>query len=273
MPTRQEREILAISPTLRNVWLLSRWPRFRPVIEMLKRTLLLIGLLQAAAPLPAAAPPPVVISSLPKLHSGVPAYPVPFMAVARTPYLIAPLAGKAIDIQTDFGLPGAASPDSWTRRSGRSAIRAIAISSNLDIAYDAEKLCLLVCVPYPVGRKTRANATEPSAPWPPTTSSRSSSTLATTRAARKDPSIASSAMRAECARSTATCPQIGQPHQPWRAGGEVRQHDVGPHGKLDGRRADPFPGPRRAAQGRRRVGVPGGDPLRRSEDHRRALAG
>ncbi len=62
-----------------------------------------IGLLQSEDLLSAAAPKAVTIAALPKLQSGVPAYPAPFMAVARTPHAIAPLAGRAISIQTDFG--------------------------------------------------------------------------------------------------------------------------------------------------------------------------
>ena len=83
------------------------------------------------------------------------------MAVARTPYVISPLGGKTIDIQTDFGYPGGFSGfvDAAIGSIGYPGYRNF---TNLDIAYDTEKLCLLVSVPYPLGRKTRANAADPS---------------------------------------------------------------------------------------------------------------
>ena len=166
-----------------------------------------IGRLPSAGLLAAATPEPVTIAALPKLHGGVPAYPVPFMAVARTPHTIAPLAGRAIDIQTDFGYPAGFSGlvDAAIGSIGYPGYRNF---SNLDIAYDADKLCLLVCVPYP-SAEARARATEPSrglARGPPqTTCSRCSSIRATSRAARRARCIASSATPAACAGSIATC--------------------------------------------------------------------
>ena len=219
----------------------------------------------------AAAAEPDTAAALPKLANGVPSYPPPFMAVARTPYRIAPLAGKAIDIQTDFGYPAGFSGfvDASIGSVGYPGYRNF---SNLDIAYDAEKLCLLFCVPYPVGRKTRANATEPS------DALAADDVFEVLIDPRDDQGRSKGPVYRIVGNAGGVCkidrdlPQIGQPHQPWRAGGEMRQHDVGPHGELDGRRADPFRRPRRGAQRRRRVGVPGRDPLRRSENHRRALA-
>ncbi|MGA2031375.1 MAG: hypothetical protein ABSG68_03895, partial [Thermoguttaceae bacterium] len=117
---------------------------------------------QTVAAAPPAAPASPAISALPKLRSGVPAYAVPLMAVGRTPYTIAPLAGKAIDIQTDHGYPGGFSGfvDTAVGSLGYPGYRNFV---NLEIAYDAEKLCLVVSMPYPVGRKTRAQAAGPGA--------------------------------------------------------------------------------------------------------------
>ena len=155
-----------------------------------------------------AAAEPDTIAALPKLASGVPAYPAPFLAVARTPYRIAPLAGKAIDIQTDFGYPAGFSGfvDASIGSVGYPGYRNF---SNLDIAYDSEKLCLLFCVPYPVGRKTRANATEPSDALAADDVFEVLIDPRDDQGARKAPSIASSAMPAACARSIATCPRSG----------------------------------------------------------------
>ena len=171
---------------------------------------LLIGLLLAAAPAP------VAIAASPKLASGVPAYPPPFLAVARTPYSIAPLAGKAIDIQTDFGYPAGFSGfvDAAVGSVGYPGYRNF---SNLDIAYDAEKLCLLFCVPYPVGRKTRANATEPS------DALAADDVFEVLIDPRDDQGRSKGPVYRIVVNAGGACkidrdlPQIGQPHQPWRA--------------------------------------------------------
>ena len=184
---------------------------------MPKHNVLLICLLQAAAPLLAATPAPVVISSLPKLASGVPAYPVPFMAVARTPYGVHPLASKAIGIQDDFGYPASFSGfvDASVGSVGYPGYRNF---SNMDIAYDSEKLCLLFCVPYPVGRKTRANATEPP------DALASDDVFEVLIDPRDDQGRSKGPVYRVVGNAGGVCkidrdlPQIGQPHQPWRAG-------------------------------------------------------
>jgi hypothetical protein len=174
------------------------------------------ALLPSAVPLSAATPEPVAIAALPKLHSGVPAYPVPFMAVARTPHTIAPLPGRAIDIQTDFGYPAGFSGlvDAAIGSVGYPGYRNF---SNLDIAYDAEKLCLLVCVPYPYGRKTRAQATEPS---PELLADDVFEVLIDPRDEQgrsKGPLYRVVGNAAGVCRIDRDLPQIGQPHQAWQA--------------------------------------------------------
>jgi hypothetical protein len=169
---------------------------------------------RVAVPRPASGCP--AIASLPKLHNGLPAYPPPMMAVGRTPHLISPLPGKAIDIQTDFGYPGGFSGfvDEATAAIGYPGYRNF---TNLDIAYDAEKLCLLISMPYPYGRKTRANATDPAN----LLSDDVFELLIDPRDGQgrsKGPIYrvignAGGVCRFDCDR-----PQIGQPHQPWQAG-------------------------------------------------------
>jgi hypothetical protein len=175
-----------------------------------------MGVLGGAVPLSAAAPGPVNFAALAKLRSGVPAYPVPFMAVGRTPYTIAPLTSKAIHIQMDFGYPG-----------GFSGFVDIAVGSvgypgyrnftNLDIAYDAGKLCLLVSMPYPFGRKTRANATALS---PDLLSDDVFELLVDPRddqGRSKGPVYRIVGNAAGVCAVDRDLPQIGQPHQPWQA--------------------------------------------------------
>jgi hypothetical protein len=173
------------------------------------------GLLQPAL-LPAAAPEPVRISALAKLRSGVPAYPVPFMAVARTPYAIAPLAGRTIDIQTDFGYPAGFSGlvDAAIGSVGYPGYRNF---SNLDIAYDADKLCLLVCVPYPFGRKTRALATEPSADLLADDVFEVLIDPRDEQGRSKGPVYRVVGNAGGVCRVDRDLPQVGQPHQPWQA--------------------------------------------------------
>jgi hypothetical protein len=179
--------------------------------------LLLLALLSLASPLPAATPAPVAIASLPKLRNGVPAYPVPFMAVARTPYVVAPLRSKAIDIQTDSGYPGGLSGfvDTAVGSIGYPGYRNFV---NLEIAYDAEKLCLVVSMPYPFGRKTRANATNPSADL---LSDDVFELLIDPRDAQgrsKGPIYRIVGNAGGVCRADRDLPVIGQPHQPWPAG-------------------------------------------------------
>jgi hypothetical protein len=184
---------------------------------MPKPFLLLLALLSLPSPLLAATPAPVAIASLPNLGSGVPAYPVPFMAVARTPYCVAPLRSKAIDIQTDSGYLGGFSGfvDTAIGSIGYPGYRNFV---NLEIAYDAEKLCLVVCMPYPFGRKTRANATDPSADL---LSDDVFELLIDPRDAQgrsKGPIYRVVGNAGGVCRADRDLPLIGQPHQPWPAG-------------------------------------------------------
>ncbi len=174
------------------------------------------GLLPSAVGLSAATPEPVAIAALPKLPSGVPAYPVPFMAVARTPYTIAPLPGRAINIQTDFGYPAGFSGlvDAAIGSVGYPGYRNF---SNLDVAYDAEKLCLLVCMPYPYGRKTRAQATEPSPALYGRRRVRGARRSRDEQGRSKGPLYRVVGNAAGVCRIDRDLPQIGQPHQPWQA--------------------------------------------------------
>jgi len=176
-----------------------------------------IGLLESAALAPGATPEPVTIAALPKLRSGVPAYPVPLMAVARTPHGIVPLAGRAIDIQTDFGYPAGFSGlvDVATGAVGYPGYRNF---SNLDIAYDAEKLCLLVCVPYPFGRKTRAQATGPSAELLADDVFEVLIDPRDEQGRSKGPVYRIVGNAGGACKIDRDLPQIGQPHQAWQAG-------------------------------------------------------
>ena len=172
------------------------------------------GLLQSAAL--AATPRPVAISKLPKLQNGVSAYPVPFMAVARTPYTIPRLSGRAIDIQTDLGNPAGFSGfvDSSVGAVGYPGYRNF---SNLEIAYDTDKLSLLVCMPYPFGRKTRALATAPS---PELLADDVFEVLIDPRddqGRSKGPIYRIVGNAAGVCKIDRDMPQIGQPHQPWQA--------------------------------------------------------
>jgi hypothetical protein len=176
--------------------------------------LFVAGLLQSAAL--AAVPQPVAISRLPKLQNGVPAYPVPFMAVARTPYTIPRLSGRAIDIQTDLGNPAGFSGfvDSSVGAVGYPGYRNF---SNLEIAYDTDKLCLLVCMPYPFGRKTRALATAPS---PELLADDVFEVLIDPRDEQgrsKGPVYRIVGNAVGVCKIDRDMPQIGQPHQSWQA--------------------------------------------------------
>ncbi len=246
--------------------------RPRAVVQFL----FVAGLLQAAAgvmvsPSFAAAPEPVVVSALPKLKNGVPAYPVPFMAIGRTPHVIAPLSGKAINIQTDFGFPG-----------GFSGFVNAAIGSvgypgnrnftNLDVAYDSKKLCLLVCVPYPYGRKTRALATAPTAELfaddvfevlldPRDEQGRS-----------KGPVYRIVGNAAGVYKIDRDMPQIGQPHQSWQAGVKYGSMMWDPMGSWMAAVQIPFDDLGGTARWSN-LGRSSRDSLRRSENHGRAFAG
>ena len=156
-----------------------------------------------------------MIASLPKLHSGIPAYPPPFMAVGRTPYAISSLGGKTIGIQTDFGYPGGFSGfvDAAVGSIGYPGYRNF---TNLDIAYDAGKLCLLVSMPYPLGRKTRANVTDPAGDL---LADDVFEILIDTRDGQgrsKGPVYQLVGNAAGVGKFDLDLPQIGQVHQPWQ---------------------------------------------------------
>lgn len=181
-----------------------------------RRLVLLIGVLQAAAPLFAASPPPAALAAMPKLQGGVPSYPPPLLAVARTPYIIPALAGKAIDIQTDLGYPAGFSGfvDASVGSVGYPGYRNF---SNLDIAYDSEKLCLRFCVPYPVGRKTRADATEPSDALAADDVFELLIDPRDEQGRSKGPVYRLVVNAGGVCKTDRDLPQVGQPHQPWRA--------------------------------------------------------
>ena len=165
----------------------------------------------------APAPAPVDIAALAKLRSGLPAYPPPMMAVARTPYVIGPLPGRAVDIQTDFGYPGGFSGfvDASTGAIGYPGYRNF---TNLDVAYDAEKLCLLVCMPYPFGRKLRANAAEPSAGLEADDVFEAIIDPRDRQGRSRGPLYRIIGNAGGVCRLDRDFPQIGQSHQPWQAG-------------------------------------------------------
>jgi hypothetical protein len=200
--------------------------------------LTVMGLLLAAAQVLAAAPEPIDPAGLPKLRNGVPAYPVPFMALGRTPYTITPLPGKAIHIQTDFGYPGGFSGfvDAAIGSVGYPGYRNF---TNLDIAYDGEKLCLMVSMPYPFGRKTRAKAVPPRSekgdtPHLPERPEGCCAQMGTVpfladdvfellidprdaQGRAKGPVYRVLGNAAGACAADQDLPQIGQPHQPWQA--------------------------------------------------------
>src|SRR5208282_2086953 len=124
--------------------------------------------------------------------------------------------GKALNIQTDLGYPAGFSGfvDASIGSVGYPGYRNF---SNLDIAYDSDKLCLLLCVPYPVGRKTRANASEPSEALS------ADDVCEVLIDPRDDQGRSKGPVYRIVVNAGAVCkidrdlPQIGQPHQPWRA--------------------------------------------------------
>ncbi|MGD0088874.1 MAG: glycoside hydrolase domain-containing protein [Planctomycetota bacterium] len=104
-------------------------------------------------------PPEVKISELPKLANGVPAYPSPFLAVARTPAPVAPIP-HPLHIQVDLGYQAGYSGfvDAATGQVGFPGYKNFSI---LGFAFDDEKLTILVNYPYPMGRRTRMQVTDP----------------------------------------------------------------------------------------------------------------
>ena len=237
---------------------------FNPSLDTFMPTALLICLLAAA--------PQAAVSAPPKLQNGVPAYPRcrSWRSPARRTRFLR-LAGKAIDIQDDFGYPAGFSGfvDAAIGSVGYPGYRNF---SNLEIAYDAEKLCLLVCVPYPCGRKTRAEATGPS------DALAADDVFEVLIDPRDDQGRSKGPVYRIVGNAGGVCkidrdlPQIGQPHQPWQAAVKCGSMMWDPMGSWMAAVQIPVPRPRRCAQGRRRLGLPGRDPLCRSENHRRALA-
>jgi len=104
-------------------------------------------------------PPAVKISELPKLANGVPAYPSPFLAVARTPAPVGPIP-HPLHIQADMGYMAGYSGfvDVATGQVGFPGYKNFSI---LGFAFDDEKLTIHVNYPYPMGRQTRMQVTDP----------------------------------------------------------------------------------------------------------------
>ncbi len=151
-----------------------------------------------------------------KLQNGAPAYRPPLMAVARTPYTIPRLTSKAIDIQTDLGCQAGFSGfvDAAVGAVGYPGYRNF---SNLEIAYDTEKLCLLVCVPYPLGRKNRAAASGPSDALAGDDVYEVLIDPRDGQGRSKGPVYRVVGNANGACRIDLDLPQIGQPHQPWPA--------------------------------------------------------
>ncbi len=98
------------------------------------------------------------VDNLSKLKNGVPAYPVPFMAVAKTPYVIPQIPQKNFGIQQDFGYAAGFSGE-INAATGQIGFPGYSGYSCLDISFDSEKLCLRVGMPFPFGRPLRTTIT------------------------------------------------------------------------------------------------------------------
>jgi hypothetical protein len=112
----------------------------------------LFGIAASAAPATKA----VNFAKLPKLKSGVPAYPTPFLAIARTPHPIASPQGGGMGIQSDVGFLSGFSGfvDEATGQFGFPGYR---LHSIANFAFDEDKLVIQAHVPDAVGRHIRAN--------------------------------------------------------------------------------------------------------------------
>ena len=129
------------------------------------RLALMVATCVVGVAVPAGSPPPpgaaVDLAALPALKSGVRAYPTPFMAVARTPSVIPPMPA-VLDIQHNQGCLAGFSGfvDEATGQIGFPGYGNFTI---LRVAFDDDKLALLVNFPYPYGRKTRESVSDPNA--------------------------------------------------------------------------------------------------------------
>lgn len=115
-----------------------------------KKILILILAVIAASP---------VLSESPKAEDGnslIPEYPVPFLAVARTPYKIDDF--KSMNIQSKLGYLGGFSGfiDKDTGQIGFPGSNGW--NSGLNVAFDNEKLVIQFGMPFPFGRKVRYEA-------------------------------------------------------------------------------------------------------------------
>ena len=233
-------------------------------------TVLLICLLQGAMPLLADTP---ALAALPKLHSGVPAYPRavhggrPHAVPHSLPWPARPSTSRPTSaIRRAF-------PDSWTRRSGRSAIRAIAISPIWTSPMTRRNSACWFACPIPSG--ARRGPMRPSRP----THLAADDVFEVLIDPRDDQGRSKGPVYRIVGNAGGVCkidrdlPQIGQPHQPWQAGVKCGSMMWDPMGSWMAAVQIPFHdlgGPPKDGDV---VGLPGRDPLRRSEDHRRALAG
>ena len=146
-----------------------------------------------------------------------PGLPGPAAGGGATPYTVAPLAGKR---STSKPTPATSpvSPVSWTRRSDRSATRVIAISPISTSPTTREKLCLLVCVPYPFGRKTRALAGASGAELSADDVFEVLIDPRNEQGRSKGPVYRIVGNAGGVCKMIRDLPQIGQPHQAWQAG-------------------------------------------------------
>jgi hypothetical protein len=97
------------------------------------------------------------LAHLPKFKSGIPMYPTPFLAIARTPHPIASPANGGMNIESDVGFLSGFSGfvDASNGNFGFPGYRNHAIAN---FAFDQDKLVIQAHVPDPEGRKLRATA-------------------------------------------------------------------------------------------------------------------
>ena len=178
----------------------------------------------------------VALAALPVFSRGVREYPTPFLAVARTPELIPPL-GRVLGLQDNlgslagfggfideatgqFGFPSDESPFSldapspWA--SGQSGI-GYGSWEILRVSFDDEKLGLVINFRHPYGRKPRAEVTDPRGDL---LSDDVFEVLIDPRDAQgrsRGPVYRIVGNAAGVCRVDEDLPQLGQPHQAWKA--------------------------------------------------------
>ncbi len=85
----------------------------------------------------------------PKFTSGVPEYPTPFLAIARTPNLIAAPQGGGMNIESDVGFLSGFS-GFVDKSTGRFGYPGYNNYTNANFSFDNDKLVIVAHVPYPV---------------------------------------------------------------------------------------------------------------------------